>query len=44
LEEVAGGFVGERQVAEFIQLCGYPHSWIYAATATMPKLSCVSVR
>ena len=27
----------EVDVANLVQLCGYPHSWTYADTATMPR-------
>ena len=36
LKDELGGTVGQREIAKLIQLCGYPHSWIYAETATMP--------
>jgi len=38
LEEQVRRFGLERDVANFVQLCGYPHSWTYADTATMPRL------
>jgi hypothetical protein len=37
LEEQVGGFGLEGDVADFIELCGHPHSSIYADTATMPR-------
>jgi len=39
LEDELGGAVGQREVAKLVNLCGYPHSWTYADTATMPNLS-----
>ena len=36
LEDEFGGSVGQGEVAEFVELCGYPHSWTCADTATMP--------
>ena len=33
LEEVAGGLGGERQVAQLVALCGYPHSATRSATS-----------
>jgi hypothetical protein len=35
-EDGLGGPVGQGYVAEFVGLCGYPHSSAYAETATMP--------
>ncbi|MDQ1537848.1 MAG: hypothetical protein QOE58_2241 [Actinomycetota bacterium] len=37
LEEQVGCFGLERDVADLINLCGYPHRLIYADTATMPR-------
>ena len=37
LEKQVGGFGFERDVADLIDLCGYPHRSIYADTATMPS-------
>ena len=36
LEQGGGGFGGQGEVAEFIDLCGHPHRSIYADPATMP--------
>jgi hypothetical protein len=44
LEDEFGGAVGQREVAEFVNLCGYPHSVTYADTATMPNVSHLSPR
>jgi hypothetical protein len=41
LEDELGGAVGQREIAELVDLCGYPHRSIYADTATMPNVSCV---
>ncbi len=35
-EHEAGGLRVERDVADLVDLCGYPHSLTYADTATMP--------
>jgi len=35
-EEEVGGLPFEREVADLIDLCGYPHRSICADTATMP--------
>src|SRR5215207_9633878 len=40
-EHQVRGLGVERDVADFIDLCGYPHRSIYAEIVTMPKLSCV---
>jgi len=37
LEEQVRGVLLERDVAHFVELCGYPHSSIYAEPATMPR-------
>ena len=37
LEQQFGAVPVELDVAQFIQLCGYPHSCTYAETATMPN-------
>ena len=42
LEDELGGAGGQREIAKLIKLCGYPHSLIYADTATMPNLSHVA--
>lgn len=34
--------VGERQVADFVDLSGYPHRWTYADTATIPSIAACS--
>jgi len=39
LEDELGGAVGEGEVAELVELCGYPHSSTCADTATMPTSS-----
>ena len=39
LEDELGGAVGEGEVAELVDLCGYPHSSICADIATMPTSS-----
>jgi hypothetical protein len=44
LEDELGGALGQRDEAELVDLCGYPHSWIYADTATMPNVSHLSPR
>ena len=41
LEDELGGAVGQGEVAQFVNLCGYPHRSTYAETATMPNMSCV---
>ena len=38
LEEQVGGFSLEGDVADLVDLCGHPHSWTYADTATMPRV------
>jgi hypothetical protein len=43
LEEMRGGFAGHREVAQLVDLCGYPHRSICADTATMPTSSPWSV-
>jgi hypothetical protein len=39
LEEQVRGFGLERDVADLVDLCGYPHRSTYAETATMPRQS-----
>jgi len=34
----------QADVADLVQLCGYPHSWTYADTATMPRRLAVALR
>src|SRR3954468_14231267 len=41
LEDEFGGAVGECDVAQLVDLCGYPHRSTYADSATMPSLSSV---
>ena len=36
-EQSLGAGVVQRCEANFCRLCGYPHSWTYADTATMPR-------
>src|SRR6516162_3585159 len=36
LEEELGAAAVEFDIAELVDLCGRPHSWTYADTATMP--------
>jgi hypothetical protein len=38
LEEQVGGLGLERDVADLVDLCGYPHRSTYADTATMPRI------
>ena len=35
--EAFGGVLGYRQKSDVINLCGHPHRWTYADTATMPS-------
>jgi hypothetical protein len=35
-QQLRAGVV-QRREPDFVNLCGYPHSWIYADTATMPS-------
>ena len=44
LEQRGRGLGREWQVAEFVDLCGYPHRLTYAETATMPRLSTMGSR
>jgi len=37
LEQQLGASGVEVDVAEFVELCGYPHSSTYAEAATMPR-------
>jgi hypothetical protein len=37
LEQQLGAAAVEFHIAELIHLCGHPHRWIYADTATMPR-------
>jgi hypothetical protein len=37
LEEQVRRFGFEWDVADLVDLCGYPHRWTYADTATMPR-------
>jgi hypothetical protein len=37
LEDQFGGAVGQREVAQLIDLCGCPHRSIYAEAVTMPR-------
>ena len=37
LEEEVRGVLFEGQVADLVDLCGYPHRSTYADTATMPR-------
>ena len=39
LEEQVGGLGLERDVADLVDLCGYPHRSTYADTGTMPSTS-----
>jgi hypothetical protein len=39
LEEEVGGFGFEGDVADLVDLCGYPHRSIYAEPATIPRFS-----
>src|SRR4051794_6597333 len=41
LEDELGSALGQGQVAQLVDLCGYPHRSSYADTATMPNVSCV---
>ena len=36
-EQQVRGLAFQRQVADLVDLCGYPHRSIYAETATMPR-------
>jgi hypothetical protein len=36
LEDELGGTLGQVQISQFVDLCGYPHRSTYADTATMP--------
>ena len=38
LEEQVRGVLLEGQVADLVDLCGYPHRSTYADTATMPRV------
>jgi hypothetical protein len=40
-KEQVRGFGLERDVADFVELCGYPHSSTYADLATMPRVCVV---
>jgi hypothetical protein len=37
LEQGGRGLGGQGEVAQFVDLCGHPHSSTYADTATMPR-------
>ena len=39
LEEQFGAARVDLDVAQFVDLCGHPHSWTYADPATMPMLA-----
>lgn len=38
LEQQSGPFGVDREVAQFVDLCGHPHRSIYAEPAAMPRL------
>jgi len=36
--QALGGVGSHREQADVVDLCGHPHSWTYADTATMPRI------
>jgi hypothetical protein len=42
-EQQLGAGVVQRCEPDLVDLCGHPHRWIYADTATMPRTGCVGL-